>query len=200
MVDKKIEIVASYTDTIPGKIIKLRAGMKFWNRYEGDQYSHISLSRDRKLDNMMSFARKEIRNPFNSGLVKENIRSGMFALKPDVSRIAVMELSISENQYNKLSSLMDQYWEKREQYDFNYAGLISMLIYGKGVQIPNSFFCSQWVARILTESGINIFDGKDVKDIRPFDFYGLLQDQIIYEGLAKDYQESDSSSLVKIKK
>ena len=58
MENKKIEIVASYTDTVPGKIIKLRAAMKFWNLYSGDTYSHISLSRDSKLGNMMSFARK----------------------------------------------------------------------------------------------------------------------------------------------
>ena len=140
MADKKIEIVASYTDTVPGKLIKLRAAMKFWNRYSGDTYSHISLSRDRKLGNMMSFARKEINNPFNSGLIKEDIRTGMFALKPNVSRIAVMELNVSEQQYNKLSSLMNYYWENRDKYNFNYVGLTSMLIYGKGIDFPNSFF------------------------------------------------------------
>ena len=212
MADKKIEIVASYTDTVPGKIIKLRAAMKFWNRYPGDTYSHISLSRDRKLGNMMSFARKEINNPFNSGLIKENIRTGMFALKPDVSRIAVMELKVSEQQYNNLSSLMDYYWQNKDKYKFNFAGLTTMLIYGKGIDIPNSFFCSQWVATVLQDSGIDIFDGKKPKDIRPFDFYGTLKDSIIYEGLTVEYPEynqecdygnptiSDDSSVQKIKR
>lgn len=194
MADKKIEIVASYTDTVPGKIIKLRAAMKFWNRYPGDTYSHISLSRDRKLGNMMSFARKEINNPFNSGLIKENIRTGMFALKPDVSRIAVMELKVSEQQYDKLSSLMDYYWENKDKYNFNFVGLTSMLIYGKGIDFPNSFFCSQWVATVLQDSNIDIFDGKKPKDIRPFDFYGTLKDSIIYEGLTTQYPEYNQES------
>ncbi|HIR49228.1 MAG TPA: hypothetical protein IAB35_04535 [Candidatus Faecimonas gallistercoris] len=213
MADKKIEIVASYTDTIPGKMIKFRAAMKFWNRYAGDTYSHISLSRDSKLGNMMSLARKEMDNPFNSGFIKEDIRTGMFALKPDVSKIAVMELKITEEQYNKLSSLMDYYWVHRDDYSFNYLGLASMLFCGRGVAPKNSFFCSQWVATVLQDSGINIFDGKNPKNIRPFDFYGALKDHIIYEGLTTQYPEysekenydispgvMDSSSLQKVKK
>ena len=143
MENKKIEIVASYTDTVPGKIIKFRAAMKFWNRYSGDTYSHISLSRDSKLGNMMSFARKEINNPFNSGLIKEDIRTGMFALKPDVSRIAVMELKVSEQQYNNISSLMDYYWQNKDNYKFNFVGLTSMLIYGKTIRNFNTFTINQ---------------------------------------------------------
>ena len=194
--NKKIEIVASYTDTIPGKMIKLRASAKFWNRYSGDCYSHISLSRDSKLGNMMSFARKELNNPFNAGLVKEDIRKGMFALKPNVSKIAVMELNITNEQYDNLSKIMDYYWENREQYGFNFAGLTTMLLYGRGVAPNNRFFCSQWVATVLQESGINIFNGKSPKNIRPFDFYGSLKDNIIYEGLTINYPEyNDKNSL-----
>ena len=73
MNNDKVYVVTSYLDTVPGKLIKLRAEMKFWNRYLGDGYSHVSLSRDNTLTNMMSFARKELHNPFNSGLIKESI-------------------------------------------------------------------------------------------------------------------------------
>lgn len=189
MADKTIDIVASYTDTVPGKIIKLRAAMKFWNRYEGDTYSHISLSRDAKLGNMMSFARKELNNPFCSGLIKEDIRTGMFALKPEVSKIAVMELKVSQSQYDQLSKLMDYYWATRDEYSFNFLGLTSMLFCGRGVAPKDSFFCSQWVATVLQESGIDIFDGENPKNIRPFDFYGRLKQNIVYEGLTTKYPE-----------
>lgn len=189
MENEKINIVASYTDTIPGKIIKLRAEAKFWNRYSGDTYSHVSLSRDSKLGNMMSFARKDINNPFDSGLIKEDIRSGMFALKKDVSRIAVMELKVTPEQYRSISKTMDRYWQERDKYGFNFAGLASMLIYAKGVAPKNKFFCSQWVDTVLLESGIDIFNGKKPHNIRPFDFYGALKDNIVYEGLATEYPE-----------
>ncbi len=195
MNDKKIQIVASYTDTVPGKIIKLRAAMKFWNRHAGDKYSHISLSRDSKLGNMMSFARKDLHNPFNSGLIKEDIRTGMFALKPDISQIAVMELDVTSKQFDTISEIMDDYWEHRDQYGFNFLGLASMLLCAKGVTSENRFFCSQWVATVLRDSGIDLFDGKNPKDIRPFDFYETLQDHIVYEGLAVDYSEYNSSPI-----
>ena len=44
MNNDKVYVVASYLDTVPGRLIKLRAEMKFWNRYLGDGYSHVSLS------------------------------------------------------------------------------------------------------------------------------------------------------------
>ena len=191
MAGNKIDIVASFTDTIPGKMIQLRASMKFWNRYPGDTYSHISLSRDSKLGHMLSFARKEIHNPFNSGLVMEDIRSGMFALKPEVSKIAVMELEVSDKQYQKISSLMDYYWEHRDEYSYNFLGIMAMLVVGKGVAPKNSFFCSQWVATVLQEVGINLFDDKKPKDVRPFDFYGALEENIIYEGSVLEYPYYD---------
>lgn len=182
-----IRIVASYNDTIPGRAIKIRAAMKFWNRYAGDTYSHISLSRDDKLSNMMSFARKELNNPLNAGLVKEDIRTGMFKIKADVSKIAVMELKITKKQYEDISKTMDRYWENRDKYNFNFVGLASMLICARGIEKENSFFCSQWAATVLEECGIDIFDGKKPKDIRPFDFYGTLKDYITYEGPTIEY-------------
>ena len=110
MSDNKIYVVTSFTDTVPGRMIKVRAEMKFWNRYMGDEYSHVSLSRDNTLNNMMSFARKDMKNPFNSGIVKEDIKQGMFALKPDKSKIAVMEVGVTKQQYEDIGKIMDYYW------------------------------------------------------------------------------------------
>lgn len=189
MDDNKIYVVTSFTDTVPGKMIKVRAEMKFWNRYMGDEYSHVSLSRDNTLNNMMSFARKDINNPFNSGIVKENIQQGMFALKPDKSKIAVMEIGVTQQQYDDIGKIMDYYWSRRDELKFNFAGLISMLFCGRGVSVEDHYFCSQWVSTVLQEAGLNIFNGKKPHNIRPFDFYCLLKDSIIYEGMTKDYYE-----------
>ena len=193
METEKIYIVDSFTNTVPGRIIKARAALKFWNRWDGDTYSHTSLSRDIKLGNMISLARREIDNPLNCGFIKENIRKDVFALNKEKSQIAVMELSVTKEQYIKISNLMDYYWEHRDEYHFNFAGLVTMLLYGKGLEVPNHFFCSQWVATVLKDSGIDLFDGKNPKDIRPFDFYGTLRDHIIYEGLTTEYPEYHSS-------
>ena len=184
---QNIYIVDSFTNTVPGRIIKWRASLKFWNRYDGDTYSHTSLSRDIKLGNMMSLARKEINNPLNCGFIKEDIRKDVFALNKEKSKIAVMELPVTVEQYNKVSNLMDYYWEHRDEYSYNFLGIISMLIFAKGLAPKNKFFCSQWVTSVLQDAGINIFNNKHPQDVRPFDFYGALEDKIIYEGPVVEY-------------
>jgi len=191
MEERKIHIVASYTDTIPGRLIKFRAKLMFWHRYSGACYSHVSLSTDSNLSEMMSFARKEINNPFDAGLVKEDIRKGMYDLKPEISRMAVMEIKVTAEQYDKITKTMKRYWDNKEKYKYNFPGLFTMLIYARGIAPKNKFFCSQWVATVLKESGIDIFDGRPARNIRPFDFYGALKRNIVYEGLIIEYPEYD---------
>lgn len=190
METEKIYIVDSFTNTVPGRIIKARAALKFWNRWDGDTYSHTSLSRDIKLGNMMSLARKEINNPLNCGFIKEDIRKDVFALNKEKSKIAVMELPVTLEQYKKISNLMDYYWTHRDEYSYNFIGLLAMIISGRGLAPKNSFFCSQWVATVLEESGINLFSqykNRNLKDITPFLFYTVLKDKLIYEGPVVKY-------------
>lgn len=197
---KKIYIVASYNDTLPGKLICGRAKLKFWKRYPGDTYSHVSLSRDSSLNNMMSFARKKINTPLNAGLVKEDINRGMFALKRNISKIAVMEICVSDKTYDKIGEAMDAYWKRKDSLKFNFFGLGVMLFLARGVSMKNHYFCSQWVATVLQECDLDIFDGKKPYNIRPFDFYTKLQDNIIYEGLTIDYPKYDISGKKKVYK
>ena len=77
-----LEIVASFNNTIPGRMIQ--------------------------------FARKEINNPFNAGLIKEDIRTGMFKQNKKYSRIAVMKLEVTSEQYDRVLERMEWYWEHRE--------------------------------------------------------------------------------------
>ncbi len=190
MEKKDIYVVASYTDTVPGKLITARAKLKFWNRYDGDTYSHVSLSRDTKLNQMVSLARKELHNPFNSGLIHEDIRKDIFAINPQRSKIAVMKLGTTEEQFQKISDIIDSYWQRREEIHFNYAGLITLLLTGNiGYARENSFFCSQWVTTVLRQAGYPLFPGKKPQQIRPFDIYIALKKYLIYEGLTVDYPE-----------
>lgn len=195
-----IYIVSSYTNTVPGRLITARASLKFWNRYPGDTYSHVSLSKDDKLNNMVSFARKEINNPFDAGLVKEDIRKGLFIANKEKSKIAVMKLDIESDKYNKLCNIIDYYWKNKDKLNYNYMGLMKMLFVGSGTTRENHYFCSQWVAQVLKESRIDIFKGKNTYDIRPFDFYATLKDNIIYEGLTIDYPKyNDEKNKTKVR-
>lgn len=182
---KSIYVVTSFTNTVPGKLIVFRASMKFWDRYPGDIYSHASLSLDKTLSNMYSFARKEINQPLNAGLVKEDINKGLFL--SENSRIAVMELGISNDKYDEITDRINFYWEKRDILDYNFLGLFKMLLLARGTTTENHYFCSQWVATVLSDCGIELFNNKESYDIKPFDFYNKLKENIIYEGKTSEY-------------
>lgn len=59
---KKIYIIMSFTGTILSRIIKM---------YEHDKYCHVSISLDKKLNQMYSFGRLNPYNTFIGGLVHE---------------------------------------------------------------------------------------------------------------------------------
>ena len=179
---KRIYIVASYCGTLASKLIYNRAKLKFWNRYPGDCYSHISLSLSETLDDMLSFARVKLHNPLAAGLVRENIRTGVFAFHPKHAKIAVFELPVSTAQYNGIKDSMDLAWRNRKKLKYNFLGLFSMLITARGVARENHYFCSQWVAEVLNHNGIYLFGNKKAHHIRPFDMYIALEKYMIFEG------------------
>lgn len=183
---RKIYIVDSYTDTWPGKLIVFRAKLKFWNRYDGDIYSHTSISLEQELTRMFSFARRGMHNPFNAGLIQESIKTGLFSRKPRVSRMAVFELPLSEEQHECLEKQMKADWAKRDMLKYNFGGIMAQLLFARGVAQKDRYFCSQWVASLLGGCGVDLFH-KNPVHVRPFDFYTALKDNLIYEGLVKDY-------------
>lgn len=188
--DNKIYIVLSNNYTLIGRIICVRQKLHFGFHNPATRYSHVSLSTDKELHNMLSFARKKMRNPFIAGLVKEDISTELFALKPNTNRITVMCIEVSEKQYNNIVSTMNNYWKRREEYKYNATGLIRIVFRGrmkKPDKRSNYFYCSQWVNKILKDCGIDIFRDKKYYTITPSDFYIALKQNIIYEGLTKGY-------------
>ncbi len=186
---KSIYIVLSYNDTFVGKMIEKRAMLKFWNRYAGDRYTHASLSLDASLSSMMSFARKKVHNPLIAGMIKEDIRSGVFARSGAKSGMAVIKLNVTEGQYRQMQTLMDEFWARRDELKYDVWTLITMLLFARGLKIKNRYVCSHWVAEILDTCGVYHFKQKRLCDMRPFDYYDLFRENVIYEGLTVDWPE-----------
>ena len=184
---QKIYVVASYCGTLVGRLIYYRAKLKFWNRYPGDGYSHVSLSLNESLDDMLSFARIKPDNPLVAGLVRENIRTGVFAFHPDHTKLAVFEIPVSTEQYNGVKESMEEAWGNRKELKYNYLGLFTMLIAARGVARKNHYFCSQWVTEVLNHNDICLLSGKKPYQIKPFDMYNALQDHKVFEGYLTSY-------------
>lgn len=189
-----IYIVISYSNTVVGRLIRGRAKLKFWNRYDGDCYSHVSLSLDSRLTDMMSFARKKLHNPLISGLIREDIHTGVFSFHPDQNQMAVFALPVTYEQYQGIRKRMEMDWARREQLKYNFLGLFAMLLTGRGAARKNHYFCSHWAAEILSENGFDLCIKKKPYNIRHFDLYTALQDYMIYEGKIVDYPLYNSVS------
>lgn len=171
-----IYILLSSTHTLPARLIR------FFTR---EPYSHTSLALDVELREMYSFARKHIYNPFNSGFVDEDIETGIFGRDKNV-QCSVYAIPVTEAQYQRVKTELNNFIENREIYSYNYLGLIGAFV-GRSVDSERNYFCSQFVSYVLAESGISLFK-KQYALIRPFDFHLRLKEYQIYKGKLSEYR------------
>ena len=170
---KKIYIIQSHSGTIPSELIRL---------FTKNNYTHISISLDKKMKKMYSFGRRKLNNVLNSGFIIESI-DGDFYQKFNKTKCKVFELKITYIQYCHLKSMLKKYEKDPLKYNYDILGL---LIKKLNIQFKrkNRFVCSQFVGYLLEKSNIYKFS-KDVYHIVPSDF-NSISPNIIYEGLLKD--------------
>lgn len=175
--ERYIYVLLSRTHTIPAKLIRL---------FTGEPYSHTSIAIDIELNELYSFARKHIRNPFDCGFINENIDTGIFGLDKNV-HCSVYAVSVTEEQYQMVKREIQSFVKNREHYKYNYTGLVGIM-FGKNIVDGKHFFCSQFVSYIFYKSGIQLF-AKENGLIRPYDFHIRLKERRIYRGKLSEYRE-----------
>ena len=173
MVLKKIYIVLSYTGTIMSKIVRL------YTKYE---YSHVSISLDKKMNNMYSFGRKNLYNMFDGGYVIENKRS-KFYKKFKNTKCIILELEVSNEQYDELTNIINEYNENKDIYKYDIIGVF-LRPFNIKIDRKNYFYCTKFVKEILEESDIYKFDNDFIK---PIDFLDIPNSKIIYKGKLLSY-------------
>lgn len=170
---KKIYIVLTYTGTALSRIIKL---------YTKKEYSHVSISLDKKLTKMYSFGRINPYIPFIGGLVKESPKFGTFKrFKNTTSKIYSFE--VSDSDYYFIKKTINKMYSNKEDYKFNILGLIAILV-NKRVYRENYFYCAEFVKYVLESSNLNIELPNIVK---PDDFRRLDGVSEIYTGKLNQY-------------
>lgn len=171
---KNIYIILTHTGTTLSKVIK---------NYTKDEFSHVSISLDEQLKQMYSFGRLHPYNPFWGGFVHEHIDRGTFK-RFYRTKAKIYSLSITEEQYNKIKSII-QYMEKeKEHYKFNMLGLLAVGFHKK-ITKEYSFYCAEFVKYIIEQAEIGI----GLPDIvRPENFKEITQLKEIYSGLLREYR------------
>lgn len=175
-----IYVVISQTGTVFSRLLKLMTQ---------DPYNHVSISFDKSLNLMYSFARRKIYFPWIAGFIEECPTQGMFNRKPK-TECCVYELTISSNQYQQLIRALQPFLIDSDRYRYNFLGLLFIWL-GIPLERRHHFVCSQFVAYLLKEGGILEGDMQSSL-MRPCDFSTLKQAKLIYEGKLKEYSTVNS--------
>lgn len=176
MEKKHLYIVLTRPDTIISKIIRY---------IKKDDYSHASISLDRDFEKMYSFGRKNKYNPFIGGFVKEDFDKGVYGFCKVLNGI-VIEIDVSNEQYEKAKNIINEFILKKEDYKYNYLGLFYHLI-NKEAYIKDRFSCSEFVYYILNKiDAVYLNIPKNL--VRPQDLINI-NGNIIYKGNLKNLKK-----------
>lgn len=171
---KKIYIILTHTGTFLSKIIKC---------YTGDEFSHVSIALDSKLEKMYSFGRINPYNPFYGGFVHEGVNIGTFK-RFSKTRARIYSLEITDEQYEKITEIIILIRKLKNQYRFNIWGLFAVAFNIK-IRPKKSFYCAEFVKYL--------FDEADIKTslpelVRPENFKQIHDLEQEYDGLLKLYE------------
>lgn len=172
MNQRKIYLLLTDTGTLFTRMIKL---------FTQEPLNHASLGLDDQLSEVYSFGRKNMRNPFNGGFVRENIRSGLFKR----ANCAIYCCTVSEEQYQEMCKKIRAMEMNKKKYKYNLLGLIGVL-FNIEIERKNAFFCSQFVASVLNDSGV-VMINKPIAFVTPHDLKKFSSFELIYEGKLNVY-------------
>lgn len=170
---KKIYIVLTHTGTTLSKIIKT---------YTKDEFSHVSIALDNKLQEMYSFGRL---HPYNPLFVHEYIDKGTYKrFYKTMARVYSYE--VTEEQYEKLKNNIKQIEANKEDYKFNIVGLVAVGFHKK-IGKEKSFYCAEFVKYVIEKANI---DMNLPTIIKPEDWSFGLSDDIL-EAHAEKWAETN---------
>ena len=80
--------------------------------------NHASIAFDSELREVYSFGRKKANNPFDGGLVRENLRDPFFY----TSECAVYHFRVSKEDYQRMHNLVKEMMRDQDRYKYNLLG------------------------------------------------------------------------------
>ena len=116
------------------------------NFFTNKTLNHVSISLDSTLTDLYSFGRKNPKNPFSGGFVKEDIR-GIF-LKD--AACVIYSFNLSESEFRCLTNYIKQFESEKEYYKYNFIGLIGVLL-NIEIHRKRALFCSQFAATVMRD-------------------------------------------------
>lgn len=147
------------------------------------EYSHISVAYDSELRSLCSFARK-YHFPLPGGIVTEN-ENGMLRKPLKNANCVILSASVSENMFEAFRSRIDNMLLNRSKYHYFLRGLFFCRL-GIETHRENYYFCSQFVAEMLSCAGIRGIP-KPPSLMQPPDFLKIPNLDCVYNGILCEY-------------
>ncbi len=170
-----VYILLTHSGSLLSKCIKM---------YTKEPYTHVSIALDKNLKELYSFGRINPYNPIFGGFVKEDIVNGTYSRFPE-TRCAFYSLSLNDIQYKRLKRELDKFKANGDKYGYNLLGLFGIII-NIPIERKYNYFCSQFVATLLNNSGIYLFN-KPPALVTPKDFRKCRKLKLLYEGRLRSY-------------
>lgn len=196
---KSVYVLLTRTGTIFSKGMRLMVT---------DEFTHSSISLNRDLTQLFSFARKHHRLMLPAGLVREDVFSGVYGSNPDAP-CALLELSVSDEVYSAIARRIYSMVVSAEDYHYSILG-VALCYFSIAHSRGRHYFCSQFVADVLHRSGaldlsntacrsrldsspfsraVNALGGEGIRRgetlpalVRPSDFCAMPEFRLIYKG------------------
>lgn len=164
---------------------------KLINYCTNQSLNHVSISFDPELKEIYSFGRKQPRNPFIGGFIREDPQSDFMKN----SNSAVYSYTVSESDCEIIIHHIKEIEAEKEAYKFNFIGLLGVLFQIK-INRRNALFCSQFVATVLRDLE-NFQLTKPACFTTPADIRTHEGMQLIYQGKLSNYFMNTESKLMK---
>lgn len=143
-------------------------------------YTHASLGLYENSSEFFSFGRKDAYTlPTTAGFIEENLSEGILYRNRN-SPCVLYRLSVSKEAYDKIEEQIKLFEMHSKQYRYSFLGTI-LCYFSVPHNIKNKYFCSQFVAEILSSSQALQID-KSPSIYHPSDFLKETELECYYQG------------------
>lgn len=153
--------------------------------FTGIQYVHVVLGLDEELAEAYSVGRRNPAVPLIAGFEREDTYE-IERVFPK-ARYRIARLACSREQKERIAKQLKEYYRRRFHYHYCILGL-PFLVFGVPFYQKNHFTCSSFIANLLDENGVTLFD-KHFSLVTPKDFYDLQNTNVIYEGTLQAFND-----------
>lgn len=151
-----------------------------------EEYTHVSIGVFNSYE-FYSFARRHTRLPLPAGFVKERLDSGLLA-KSTTAPCALYRLTVPEKSYRSISRRIKKMLRKQRAFHYSILGTF-FCFFGKSYRRENKYFCSQFVAETLENSGAVKLE-RLPELYHPVDLMSIPQLELCFKGTLGELREN----------